>query len=355
MRAGGFTALAPVGTYFVYVIDPGGGHTSGFHGAPTTVAVTDGATITADTTLASTRGTIDGTVTDPGGPLEGVLAMTVDIGTGQPGAGDLTDPNGDYSVPGLAPGNHIVEFLDLTGGHTIEFYDDNPTSVTATVLAVTGGSAITADAELATQTAPGTTAHLTGTVTATTGGDLAGVAVLAVRTADFSFAAGAVTDATGGYDIALDPGDYKLAFYDPAGTHFYQWHDGQPAAGVGAAVTVTGANGAPAVTDAELTSTTGAISGTVTTTAGGDPLPGVIAVAINATGTVVGAATTEADGTYTITGVPPGAVRVRYVSPTNAHLSEYFDDSPDYAGATQLAVTAGATTAAIDAALTPNP
>ncbi len=89
--------------------------------------------------------------------------------------------------------------------------------------------------------------HLTGTITTTTtGGNLEGVAVMAARTSDFGLATADLTDASGNYDIALDPGTYKLAFYDPTGTHRFEWHDNQPASGLGSAAT-----------NAALTPTTG--------------------------------------------------------------------------------------------------
>ncbi len=33
------------------------------------------------------------------------------------------------------------------------------------------------------------------------------------------------TDASGQYDLDLDPGDYKVAFYDPTGAHGFEWND----------------------------------------------------------------------------------------------------------------------------------
>ena len=354
-NAGQYLTVAPAGTYFVYAIDPTLGHASGFHGAPTTVAVTAGNTTTANAALASVRGTISGTVTDTGGPLAGVLAMSVNLATGQPGAGDLTGNTGAYSIPGLAPGPRLLEFIDLSATHPVEFYDNAPQTPGATILNVTGAGTVTADADLATQAGPGTAAHLTGQVTSTTGGNLGGVAVLALRTADFGLAAADLTDGTGSYDIALDAGTYKLAFYDPSGTHLFEWHDNQPASPPVSATTVAATAGTPLVTDAALTPATGVVSGTVTETGTGTNLANVFVIAINASGAVVGGTTTAANGTYTLAGLPVGSVRVRYVDLGSAHTDEYYDNSADFAAATPLPITAGSATPNTNATLTPTP
>ena len=351
--AGEYVAAPPAGTYFVYVLDPTGGHAAGFSGAPTAVIVPDGATTIADAALASTRGTLAGTVSDTGGPVAGVLAMSIDLANGQPGAGDLTDTNGTYTIPGLAPGPRLLEFVDLSGAHTVEFHDNSPTPAGASVPIIVGATTTTADAELAAATPPGTTAHLTGTITTTTGGgNLEGIAVFAARTSDFGLAAGDLTDASGNYDIALDPGTYKLAFYDPSGTHLFEWHDNQPASGLGSAATVTATAGTPLATNAALTPTTGVVSGTVTESGSNANLANVFVAAITTNGVVVGGTTTAANGTYTLTDLPVGNIRIRFVDLGAAHTDEYHDNAPDYGTATLIPITAGGATTGINAALT---
>lgn len=353
--AGHFSALAVPGSYFVYVLDPTGGHVAGFHGAPSQVTATAGITTTADTGLAPNRGSIGGAVTaDSGGaPLAGVIAMSIDLENGRPAAGDLTDANGAYTISGLTPGPRLMEFVDLSGGHRPEFFDDAPTPAGSSIISVVGANVTTADAALATQSVPAGGAHLVGEITSTTGGDLEGVAVMAVHTPDFSFAAGDLTDPAGHYDIDLEAGDYKLAFYDPSGTHRFEWFDNQSPDGLANAATVTATAGTPLDTDAALTPTTGTATGTVTDSGSGDPLGDVAVFAIDLTGTVVGVAHTNPDGTYTVIGLPPGNLRLRYIDLTGTHASEYYDNSPGYDTATQITSTAGTTTPNVNAALTP--
>jgi len=221
-------------------------------------------------------------------------------------------------------------------------------------LNIVGAATVTADAELAAATPPGTTAHLTGTITTTAGGgNLEGVAVFAVHAGDFSFAGGDLTDTNGTYDIALDPGDYKLAFWDPAGAHLFEWHDNQGPGGIATATTVTAVAGTPLATNTALTPTTGTVSGTVTQTGTNANLGNVFVAAINTNGVVVGGTTTAANGTYTLTGLPPGNIRIRFVDLNAVHTDEYHDNSPDFAGGTLVPITAGGATPNLNAALTP--
>lgn len=57
-------------------------------------------------------------------------------------------------------------------------------------------------------------AHLTGTVTSSVNGaPLVGIAVMAARSSDHRLVEGDRTDSFGRYDIEVDDGSYKLAFY----------------------------------------------------------------------------------------------------------------------------------------------
>ncbi len=56
---------------------------------------------------------------------------------------------------------------------------------------------------------------------------------------------------------------------------------------------------------------TGGITGTITDAATGRPLPGASVQLLDATGTVVGSATTDAGGAYAMTGLPTGCYTVR--------------------------------------------
>ena len=184
-----------------------------------------------------------------------------------------------------------------------------------------------------------------GTITETgTGTPLAGINVIALRTSDFATAASGVTDANGNYLMQAPTGTYFLYLAGPAGGHV----DGF----LGAPTQVSVTDGATTDTDGTMTATRGGFSGFVYDEATGSAnrIPGATVLAIGPTG-IVASATTATDGTYTITGLPPGAYRAAFVDGVGRRTTEYWDNSPDYAGAAVINVTAGTTTPNISAGL----
>jgi hypothetical protein len=103
--------------------------------------------------------------------------------------------------------------------------------------------------------------------------------------------------------------------------------------------------------------TTGAISGTVTASAGGAALPGVCVDVFTSDGalTQVGSATTAADGTYTVSGLSVGSFDVEFsidgCGSTGNFLSQWYNNAVSSASARTVPVTAGVTTGSINAAL----
>ena len=85
----------------------------------------------------------------------------------------------------------------------------------------------------------------------------------------------------------------------------------------------------------------------------GAPLAGAT---VSLSGPMSAAKRTKADGTYTIQGLVDGAYTVRFSPPAGSPLrEEYYDDQPDAAHATPVAVRSGAWTRPIDATLTRPP
>lgn len=345
--SGDYEAIVPPGDYFLYLIDPAGGHPAGFHGAPDTVTVTAGAATDADPTMAPTQGSIAGAVaeTGSGNPIPGAWALALST-SGLPEIGTVGDNTGTFALRGLRPGNHYVAYIDPTGAHATRFYPDSPDVPHATPLTVTAGAATIADGLLPAQTTTPTGAVLSGTITQQgTSTPLPGVFVVALHAADFRIARAGTTNTSGRYTLNVAPGAYKVVFIDPTGHHNPEWHNNQPASGLADAASVT----TPTVTNAALDATTGNLTGIITDDPTGTPIEGAWVVAIGPTG-IAGGAVTLADGTYTITGLPPGTYRATIVDPNGGHTQEYYDNSPDYLGASVFAVAAGDTTN-IDAAL----
>lgn len=345
--SGDYEAVVPPGNYFLYLIDRAGKHTAGFHGAPAMVTVTAGAATDADPVMAPTQGSVTGAVaeTGSGNPIPGAWALALST-SGSPEIGTVGDNTGTFALRGLRPGNHLVAYIDPTGGHATRFYPNSPDVPHATPLAVIAGGSTVANGSLPTQITTPTGAVLSGTITeqgATT--PLPGVFVVALHAADFRIARAATTNTSGRYTLNVAPGAYKLAFLDSTGLHNMEWHNNQPAAGLANAASVT----APTVTNAALDPTTGNLTGTITDDPSGTPIAGAWVIAIGPTG-VAGGAVTAPDGSYTISGLAPGNYRATVVDPNGGRSQEYYDNSVDYAGASVFAVAAGDTTN-IDAAL----
>ena len=344
---GAFRADVPPGSYFLYLLDPTGAHTAGFHGPPTTVTVAANHLTDADPVITSTRGTLLGAVRsdDSGEPIPGAWAITLNGATAAPGVGTVTE-DGKYRIGGLVPGDHYLAFIDPSGRHRAEFHDDAPSINLARRVAVTAAAETEVDASLLGRVPPTGGAELWGNVTDSVSDQpLAGVWAVALRAADYSYAAAVATDAGGDYRLDLDPGGYKVEFVDPSGLHEMEWFDDLRYWEIADADDVS----LPDKVAAALTPTTGSLHGTLTDEVTAAPLEGVWVVAIAANG-VAGGAITAADGTYTVTGLAPGTYRATFADPVAGHVQEYWVDSADYDGATPFNVTAGATVT-VDAAL----
>lgn len=195
---------------------------------------------------------------------------------------------------------------------------------------------------------PGT---IEGTVVADGSGDaVAGAYVVALRAGTMAFAAGAVTDATGSYELAVPAGEYLVEFADPSGRHRFEWFDDEPNPASFDEVARVAVAGGAVEADASLAPLLGSLSGTVTADGGG-PLAGVHAVALRG-GATSGSAVTDGDGRYSIPDLVPGSYTVVFVDPSASHRPEFHEDSVGPQGAATLAVAAGEDVT-VDAALAP--
>src|SRR5690606_25500590 len=98
----------------------------------------------------------------------------------------------------------------------------------------------------------------------------------------------------------------------------------------------------------------GALSGTVLDAAGPVPDIAVNVYTSNASDgdwDFVGSAWTDEDGSYSVSGLPAGQVRVKFVDYQDRYATEYFDDAATLEDATDVTVLAGETTPGIDAQL----
>ncbi len=345
--SGYFDVQVPAGTYFLYLIDPQGNYVAGFHGAPTPVTVNAAEDVEVQAEMFAAGARVMGTIADQdnGSGLEQGWAVAVNPATGAPEVAD--GGYGTFDFWNLTPGYYWLVFVDGSGAHLPEYYDNEPGPDTADLLIANPGITTNLSVKLDRTTPPAGGATVSGRVTEqSTGNPLCGVRVIALRADTYRFAASTTTlcnDAR--YTLNLDPGSYKLAFIEPSGRHNTEWHNNQPYDGLGSATTVT----APAVVNAALEPNTATMAGTITDDTTSEPIAGAWVVAIGPTG-VRGGAVTISDGTYEISGLTPGTYRAAILDPNGGRILKYHRDSPDYAGATPFTLTAGTTTT-IDAAL----
>ena len=251
-------------------------------------------------------GQISGTVTDA---TTGAALSQVDVEVYDSSdsfvASASTNPVGEYTVLGLAPGSYKVRFYDNgAGNHLVQFYNGKAKLDGADLVVVAGGSTTTGiDASLA---HAGTVA---GKVTdASTHSPVKGIGVHVLDAAGDDVGDGS-TDASGMYSVGnLPTGSYRVEFL-PANDQPYgrQFYSGQSTLANADPVSVTGGKLTDGI-DAQLVA--GArFSGTVTGSATGDRVSNAQVTVFAPDGTPVMVGQADAAGRYAVGGIAPGALQ----------------------------------------------
>jgi len=325
------------------------------------IVVTFAVILSSAGTAFAADGYITGTVTGAGvGPLEGQW-VTANIDHGdwwEPVSSASTLADGSYTLGGLAPGSYFVQFQGNSDWLN-EIYDDVHLWAEATPVDVTSEeytSGISAELDPA--------SHIAGTVTDGTN-PIQGIQVVPAQWQDqgdgngywmHMWWASATTGADGTYNMGgLQPGNYRMFFEDGSGAWAYEaWNDklcvplGDDI-GIGPGVTAWGHNAvlAPA----------GSISGRVTS----DGSTGLADVQVNVAvfdlesglWEEIRGSSTDADGYYTVGGLPAGTFAVRFFDSEGQWLQEYYNDQRTWENSEGVDVTSGVDTPDIDAVLDP--
>lgn len=194
-------------------------------------------------------------------------------------------------------------------------------------------------------------ATIRGTVTTRgSGSPVAGAWVIALRAADYTFAAGAEASSSGDYTLAAGAGSYLVYVIDPARDHLDAFYGAPSVVSLTAGATVTA--------DPVLDRLRGSVTGTVREAGGtAAPIPGAWVLALATSGTTgepEAAAASSSTGTYTLPDLRPGPHFLGFVDPTGAHAPRFHPASSTVPGARPVDVSAGATATA-DVALVAQP
>jgi hypothetical protein len=198
-----------------------------------------------------------------------------------------------------------------------------------------------------------TAGTISGTVTADGGGPLQGVEVCPTPE-PYTFEADCVdTDAGGHYQLTLPGADYKVYFsaFQSNLRYVSEWYDDARryweadlfhlGASENANMDVALAEG-------------GSIAGTVTDEGTKGPIEGIWACAVDSEGIPTRCDRSDPNGDYLINGLPSGTYDVEYEGGNTVnYLHEFYEDANSRAAATDVIVTAPATTPDIDAELAP--
>ncbi|HEX6780835.1 MAG TPA: carboxypeptidase regulatory-like domain-containing protein [Solirubrobacterales bacterium] len=320
---------------------------------------------------------VSGTVLDAAGedPLSNMTVCATEPDTGAGGC-DQTDELGEYAIEGLRAADYRVRFSNqgsyppgTNAKYLPQYFDGVSDPAQATLLSLElGESAADVDAEMEVG------GNIDGTVTlASNHSPVSGVGVCLVFDGEEETEKCSFTDGDGHYLLeGIPTGSHRVAFYPGYFAPFEppnllrQYYDGVPRLAEATPVAVT-ADATTHGIDAELLPG-GKITGLITAAGGGEPLEGVEACAyeVGGEGEIYACASSNAHGEYAIARLPSGSYKVRFSAffsePGEIPFEEgeepdlqeefttqYYSGKKSLATALPVAVTAGGTTAGIDA------
>lgn len=312
-------------------------------GIGTPVPVAAGQNVTGiDAVIAAwpVNGSISGTVTDPSGTAVANVPVFAWNGASVEAVA-YTAADGTYTITGLAANNYTVEFYEYGGTFAAQYWHAQQLGGTPTTVTVGAGVAVTGiDAALEVG------GSISGTVTDSSGAPIANVTVNAIGASVGQ--GGVVTAADGTYAITGLPRDTYTVNFTPADATVVgeSWNN-QPLTGTPTPIPVVLGQAVTGI-DAVLQKN-GSISGTVTDSHGAPA--GNVVVNVTGAGGKRGGAATQADGTYTITGITADTYTVEFDPSDGISAPQYWNAQPKTGTPTPLVVQTGEVVTKIDAAL----
>lgn len=310
----------------------------------TPVSVTEGSTSGGINAALTEGGKIAGTVTSATtkSALSGASACVYSLAGEYEGCAE-TNTSGEYAVVGLPSGEYKIYFYDAN--YAEQYYNGRATFGEADPVTVTAGR--TTSAINAALVAGGT---ISGRVeNAASKAPLEDVEVCVLTTTGGYTGYCGYSGSAGEYTIADIPaGEYKVEFAPDYYTSAFATQYYHARASLAEAEVVTVASGATTSgIDAELEEL-GKISGTVTSASTKAAVEGI---EVCASGPSSECADTNASGEYTILHLSTGSYTVTFYTGGTNYVEQYYNGKSSYSEANSVAVTVGATTTGINAAL----
>ncbi|NQX11996.1 S-layer homology domain-containing protein [Microbacteriaceae bacterium VKM Ac-2855] len=300
-----------------------------------------------------------------GGTVYAYTAGANPLASSAVGSAVVTAGSSDYTISPLRPGSYYVYFSPNSNAVQRQWYSSAATSATATAVSVTSGNT-----RSGTNFSALATVSISGRVVDTAGAPVPYTTVTAT-VADAPTNEGVYygsVDTNGNYSIpGLVNGTYTVGFrnYSTSTSWASQWYENSPTSS-GAKPIVVGANGASSI-DATL-QRGGSLSGTVTAVdAQGQQTAtlaeDVIAVPYTSSGSGwmamrdYASSVSSSSGAYQIIGLAAGSYRVGFegasTSGSSYYGAAYYGDASSVLTARDVAVTAGADQAGVDATIAP--
>lgn len=322
----------------------------------TSVMVSSGMTTTAINGALDLGTVISGVVTaaDSGVVLKDVSVRIYDLTGEQVGSG-VTNTQGQYKIEGLMSGGYQLSFQPLAAGaanaYLGEWYNDKSEQTSADIVSVVAPNVVS---DINVSLARG--GQISGQVTAAdTDSRLSNVAVRIYDSAGM-LSVSTNTNAVGSYTTpALPGGGYTINFepsnFGAVAPYLGEWYNDKPNQTAADIVNVTVPNVTTNV-DAVLIKG-GAISGKVTAAETGANLTNISVSVYNLAGDLVGTDSIDTSGIYTVTGLPSGDYKVRFVpfGLSRDYVPEWYSSKSNETIADNITVNAPNTTVNINAVL----
>jgi hypothetical protein len=308
----------------------------------TAVVVAEGEAVTNVDASLVTAGSISGVVTDAAGaPLQGIY-----VSRSPGGEGTYTAADGTYRLNRLMAGSYTVRFDDFSNDYLDQWFDGVAAQASATPVEVVQG-----------QDTPGVGAAMvrggaiSGTVTDDVTGEPISAYVSVYDAASGGWRGASSAGADGTYRVGgLTAGSYVVQVQSNGGDYVTEWFDGSSDWWSATPIEVAALGQEVVGIDVSL-ARGGAISGTVTDDATGNPINANVTALDAVTGNWRGSAYTDATGAYRIGNLAAGSYVVEFWDGSGDLATEWFDQASDQDSATPVSVVAGQDTGGVDASL----